>query len=146
MIKFELVWEWNSVTIFKFIDTMKNSKFRASSHQCPSSTKSVSLSFSQNNVATYKKILISNIHQKSYAIYWITSTCTYILLERIKYFNVLPTRNIECFLTLIQKGPHSDLSKGKIKACFQPHFLRNSDKSLLFPEQNKLKQIWGTVL
>ena len=27
----------------------------------------------------------------------------------------------------------------------QPHFLRNSDKSLLSPEQNKLKEIWHMI-
>ena len=27
----------------------------------------------------------------------------------------------------------------------QPPLLRNSDKSLLYPEQNKLKEIWDTV-
>ena len=36
---------------------------------------------------------------------------------------------------------------GKRSLCpwNQPHFLRNSDKSLLSPEQNKLKEIWDTV-
>ena len=37
---------------------------------------------------------------------------------------------------------------GKRSLCpwNQLHFLRNSDKSLLSPEQSKLKEIWGTTL
>ena len=37
---------------------------------------------------------------------------------------------------------------GKRSSCpwNQPHFLRNSDKSLLSPEQNNLKEIWDTIL
>ena len=37
---------------------------------------------------------------------------------------------------------------GKRSLCLwnQLHFLRNSHKSLLFPKQNNLKEIWDTVL
>ena len=37
---------------------------------------------------------------------------------------------------------------GKRSLCprNQPHFLRNSDKSLLYPQQKKLKEIWDTEL
>ena len=36
---------------------------------------------------------------------------------------------------------------GKYSLCpwNQPHFLKNSDKSVLSPEQNKLKEIWDRV-
>ena len=37
---------------------------------------------------------------------------------------------------------------GKRSLCLwnQPHFKRNSDKSLVSPKQNSLKEIWDTVL
>ena len=37
---------------------------------------------------------------------------------------------------------------GKLSLCHwnQPHFLRNSSKSLLFPEQSNLKEIWDKLL
>ena len=38
------------------------------------------------------------------------------------------------------------LGKGSLRPWNQPHFLKNSDKSLLSPEQKKLKEIWDTVL
>ena len=38
------------------------------------------------------------------------------------------------------------LGKGSLCSQNQPCFLRNSDKSLLSPEQNKLKEIWHIVL
>ena len=37
------------------------------------------------------------------------------------------------------------LEKCSLSPRNQPHFLRNSDKSPLYPEQNKLKEIWDTV-
>ena len=40
-------------------------------------------------------------------------------------------------------NPYNCLLKKKKN---QPNFLRDSDKSLLSPEQNRLKEIWESVL